>query len=88
MACTNLNFSYSTDQLKLLATLATSDLSNLNHQIRFHQWTSHMTMCIYRIRGIFGGSFNLANQVNIAKLNVRHLGCKHEFFHSVLKIAK
>ena len=53
MACTNLNFSYSTDQLKLLATLATSDLSNLNHQIRFHQWTSHMTMCIYRIRGIF-----------------------------------
>ena len=26
---------------------------------------------------IFGGGFNLANHMNIAKLNVRHLGCKH-----------
>ena len=31
---------------------------------------------IYCIRGIFGG---LANHVNITKLNVCHLGCKHGF---------
>ena len=37
---------------------------------------------IYHIRGIFGGGFNfagLANHLNIAKLNGRHLGYKHEF---------
>ena len=31
----------------------------------------------YRIHGIFGSDFNLANHVNITKLNVCHLGCKH-----------
>ena len=31
------------------------------------------------IRGIFGGGFNLANHIYIAKLNVRHLGCRHGF---------
>ena len=34
---------------------------------------------IYRI---FGGGFNLANHVNIAKLNVRHLCFKHAWVSS------
>ena len=38
---------------------------------------------MYHICSIFGGGFwqfgNLANQVNIAKLNVCHLSCKHGF---------
>ena len=29
---------------------------------------------VYRIRGIFGGDFTLANHINIAKLK-HHLGC-------------
>ena len=33
----------------------------------------------YRIHGIFGGGFNLAKHICIAKLNVHHLGCRHEF---------
>ena len=33
----------------------------------------------YRICGILGSGFNLVNHVNIAKLNVHHLGCKHGF---------
>ena len=33
----------------------------------------------YRVRGIFGGGFNLTNHISITKLNVRHLGCKHGF---------
>ena len=41
------------------------------------------TVCmIYHIRGIFGGGFNLVEwQIMsiIAKLNVRHLGCRHGF---------
>ena len=31
------------------------------------------------IHGIFSGGFNLADLVNITKLNVRHLGCKRGF---------
>ena len=31
------------------------------------------------MHGIFGSGFNLVNNVNTAKLKLRHLGRKHEF---------
>ena len=36
------------------------------------------------ICGTFGGGFNLANPINIAKLNVRYLGCSYN--HGFLSI--
>ena len=37
------------------------------------------SMRVYHMCGIFGSGFNLANHVNITKLNVCHLGCTYGF---------
>ena len=44
-----------------------------------NQCDAVLAIDMYRIHGILGGDFNMANHVNIAKLNIHHLGCKHRF---------